>query len=45
LNGAKKTLAEMSDDVIARHLTLIEFDLFRRIGPHELLHQSWNKVR
>jgi len=36
-------LIDLAPLEVARQLTLIEFDLFRRVAPKELLHQSWSR--
>ncbi|KYQ96865.1 Ras guanine nucleotide exchange factor [Tieghemostelium lacteum] len=36
---------DIDEEEIARQLTLIEFDIFRKIKPPELLNQSWNKPK
>ena len=32
-----------SNEDIAQQLTLLDFQLFQKIGPTELLNQAWNK--
>eukprot|EP01132_Coremiostelium_polycephalum_P005608 gene5608-6979_t len=36
---------DIDEEEIARQMTLIEFDIFRKIKPPELLNQSWNKTK
>lgn len=39
----KRQFSDMSAEVVAQHLTLIQFEYFRRIRAHEFLNQAWNK--
>ncbi|KAF2074781.1 hypothetical protein CYY_003927 [Polysphondylium violaceum] len=36
---------DIDEEEIARQLTLIEFNLYKKIKPPELLNQSWNKAK
>ncbi|EGC38002.1 aimless RasGEF [Dictyostelium purpureum] len=36
---------DIDEEEIARQLTLIEFEIYRKIKPPELLNQSWNKTK
>eukprot|EP01105_Mastigella_eilhardi_P020099 TRINITY_DN4769_c0_g1_i2.p1 TRINITY_DN4769_c0_g1~~TRINITY_DN4769_c0_g1_i2.p1 ORF type:complete len:848 (+),score=226.97 TRINITY_DN4769_c0_g1_i2:245-2545(+) len=39
------SLLDIDDEEIARQLTLIEFEIYERIRPSELLNQSWSKPK
>jgi len=39
------SLFDLDDVEVARQLTIMEFDLFSRIKPYELLNQAWNKPK
>eukprot|EP01113_Clastostelium_recurvatum_P022051 TRINITY_DN2622_c0_g1_i4.p1 TRINITY_DN2622_c0_g1~~TRINITY_DN2622_c0_g1_i4.p1 ORF type:complete len:1359 (+),score=409.19 TRINITY_DN2622_c0_g1_i4:97-4173(+) len=41
--GSQDILSSYTDEEIATHLTLIDFDMYARIKPVELLNQSWSK--
>ncbi|KAF2069090.1 hypothetical protein CYY_009588 [Polysphondylium violaceum] len=36
---------DIDEEEIARQLSLIEFDIYKKIKPPELLNQSWNKTK
>ncbi|GAM21223.1 hypothetical protein SAMD00019534_043980 [Acytostelium subglobosum LB1] len=36
---------DIEEEEIARQMTLIEFEMFKKIKPPELLNQSWNKAK
>ncbi|GAM22778.1 hypothetical protein SAMD00019534_059530 [Acytostelium subglobosum LB1] len=39
------SIYDIDEEEIARQMTLIEFEIYKRIKPPELLNQSWNKVK
>lgn len=41
----KLSFSNLDKIEIARQLTIIEWELFSRIKPHELLNQCWNKPK
>ena len=43
LNSAKISLVDLHAEELARQLTLIEYDLYRKIKPKECLNQKWVK--